>query len=115
VDAGLYYHNLDQKALAWFIATIEDQESLRSQLESRGLVAFIADGAVLPRASGASDLPLNSSPVVKFKSSAELRVQLQAPNRGIIEGMGIPSGVTLIVAALRRPQTLLRHWRAVAS
>lgn len=35
-----------------------DQDALRRQLAREGLAAFVCDGAVLPRASGASDLPM---------------------------------------------------------
>lgn len=46
-----------------FVGCVEDQEHLRGQLRARGLVAFLADGARLPRESGASDLPLAAGAV----------------------------------------------------
>ena len=69
----------------------------RQQLASKGLVAFVADGSVLPRRSGASDLPMESDRAVPFTSPPSLRVTLQVPNKGTMTGMGIPQGVTLIV------------------
>lgn len=97
VDSSLLSAALDQRALADHVAGSEDQDAIRRQLQQRHLLAFIADGSVLPRASGVSDLPLASPKVVKFVSPPELRVQLHVPNRGIVSGMGIPEGVNLIV------------------
>ena len=38
----------------------EDQHTIRKKLSSMGLVAFIADGSVLPRESGISQKPLRN-------------------------------------------------------
>lgn len=75
----------------------EDAEELRAQLVEHGLVAFIADGSILPRNSGTSDHPLKGDGVVPFASPGALRIQLEVPNAGELRGMGIPEGVTLIV------------------
>ncbi|HEX2742610.1 MAG TPA: ABC-ATPase domain-containing protein [Rubrobacter sp.] len=77
------------------VETVEDADHLRRLLPELGLVAFVADGAVLPRESGASDLPLREG-AVPFASPEEFRVEVDLPNRGIISGMGIPEGVTLV-------------------
>ena len=54
----------------------------------------MADGSILPRQSGVSDLPLRES--VAFQSPESLRVTLSLPHRGELSGMGIPKGITLI-------------------
>jgi predicted ABC-class ATPase len=77
------------------VATVEDAHHLRRLLPSLGLVAFVADGSVLPRESGASDRPLGGG-AVPFVSPAELRVSVELPNRGEVSGMGVPEGVTLV-------------------
>ncbi|MBI2940363.1 MAG: ABC-ATPase domain-containing protein [Chloroflexi bacterium] len=84
-------------ALRHHVATVEDYQALRDQLTARGLIAFITDGASLPRESGVSDLPLRGPNVVPFQSPPELRVTLSTPHSGPITGLGIPMGVTLIV------------------
>ena len=56
-EASLVFANLDQRALREHVVLHRDQEWLRSQLSPRGLVAFVGDGAILPRRSGDSDLP----------------------------------------------------------
>ncbi len=83
------------EALTRFVHCVKDQESLRASLKSHGLVAFIADGAILPRRSGIDDRPLENG--IPFKSPESLRVTLSTPHSGEIQGMGIPEGVTLIV------------------
>ncbi len=79
------------------IKTAEDAEYLRQNLHSLGLVAFIADGASLPRASGIDPKPLKAQTVIAFQSPEKLRVKINLPNAGTITGMGVPNGVTLIV------------------
>ncbi len=62
---------------------------MRSQLTPHGLVAFVADGAVLPRASGHRDEPLTSH-AVPFESPENLRVTLSLSDGSEVSGMGIP-------------------------
>ncbi len=90
-------------------ATNEDADALRSQLGDQGLVAFVADGSLLPRRSGIDDRPLQSDNVVAFRSPESLRVELELPNAGVVSGMGVPPGVTLIVGGgFNGKSTLLR-------
>lgn len=73
----------------------DDQQYIRQELKNRGLVAFVADGAVLPRKSGVSALPMREA--VSFQSPASMAVTLELPHAGRLSGMGIRKGVTLIV------------------
>ena len=77
------------------VEIVEDADHLRKRLPALGLVAFVADGATLPRESGASDRPLREG-AVPFESPEEFRVTVELPNRGEVSGMGIPEGVTLV-------------------
>lgn len=89
--------------------TNEDADALRAQLSGAGLVAFVADGAILPRRSGVDDRPLSLGDAVPFHAPDELRVTLPTPNGGPVTGMGIPEGVTLIVGGgFHGKSTLLR-------
>jgi predicted ABC-class ATPase len=97
VKYSLYYRNMDQRKITEHIECAEDADVLRDQLRSRGLIAFVADGAILPRASGIDSRPLTHGKVVPFESPDSLRVEVSLPNRGRVNGMGIPEGVTLIV------------------
>lgn len=110
VDAvleSLRHDTLDADALRLHVRTVEDARALRAQLASRGLVAFIADDAALPRASGVDDRPLRD--FVPFRSPDTLRVTLETPHSGAIAGMGVPRGITLITGGgFHGKSTLLR-------
>jgi len=92
---SIKYQSLDAAAIKHHVETVEDADWLRQQLAMRGLVAFIPDGAILPRRSGVDDQPLLAAGVA-FQSPA-LPVEFTCPNRGLVTGMGIAAGVTLIV------------------
>ena len=64
--------------------------------QEQNLIAFIADGSILPRRSGIDDRPLRSG-AVPFKSPQSLRVHVELPHAGTVAGMGIRPGVTLLV------------------
>ncbi len=81
--------------LAAHVRAVEDQVALRDQLEGAGLVAFVADGSVLPRRSGADDRPLAGA--VPFAAPASMRIELATPHAGRVGGMAVASGVSLIV------------------
>lgn len=78
VQKSLMYDQLDQR-----------------KLQAQGLVAFVANGAVLPRDSGDSDLPLKTG--VPFVSPASLAVTFKLAGGKQVTGMGIGQGITLIV------------------
>jgi predicted ABC-class ATPase len=109
VRASLLFRSLDKEALYRHLQVVEDADFLRQRLESLGLVAFVADGAILPRASGIDPRPLAGDQVVPFKSPESLRVEVKLPNSGAVTGMGIPRGVTLVVGGgYHGKSTLLR-------
>ena len=95
VEKALYYKNLDEKRLEEAIALAEDQQAIREQLKEKNLVAFIANGSVLPRESGISSRPMKHAKV--FTSPETLQVSMELPHKGTIYGMGIKQGITLIV------------------
>lgn len=94
----LFYKNWDGRAkknLERAIFLADDQRALRAAIKERGLVAFVADGAILPRESGISDRPMRDA--VAFSSPSTLRTEITLPHRGAVSGMGIPAGITVIV------------------
>ena len=95
VGLALTPEGVDGDRARLHVEGVEDADHLRGLLPSLGLVAFVADGSVLPRESGASDLPLREGSV-PFESPAAFRVEAELPNRGRVTGMGIPGGVTLV-------------------
>lgn len=111
VRSALRWSDVDQDAGRRFVHTVEDATALREQLTGHRLVAFVADGAVLPRRSGVDDRPLADG--VPFASPDSLRVTLDTPHGGPVSGMGVPEGVTLIVGGgYHGKSTLLRALEA---
>jgi predicted ABC-class ATPase len=96
VSASLLASSLSAAEVRRHVETVEDAQALRAGLAERKLVAFVADGSILPRESGVSDRPLTGD-VVAFESPRSLRIDLDGPNCGQLSGLGIPEGVTLIV------------------
>ncbi len=93
VAASLVLRAHDSNRIYRHIGVAEDADVLRGALREQNLVAFVADGAVLPRESGASDRPMKSADVVPFASPPALRVEIAVPHAGgPLTGMGIPRG-----------------------
>ena len=95
VESTFIYENIDKLALINRVKLMEDQCFIKENLKEKGLVAFVANGSILPRESGISARPLRDGK--KFVSPQALEVEFDTPNRGKIKGMGIPKGITLIV------------------
>ncbi|PRP79480.1 hypothetical protein PROFUN_12606, partial [Planoprotostelium fungivorum] len=93
------YSNESKDEMKQHILSVEDQDSLRAKLKEKGLVAFVCNGATLPRMTGDSDKPLveaGDDKVVTFQSPKDMEVSFDLPNRKVV-GMGIPAGITILV------------------
>lgn len=79
------------------VNSVLDQQFLRNQLDENNLVAFVADGSVLPRASGNDDRPMAAG-AIPFDASkcGALRVTLKTRTQGNVTGLGLRRGVSLI-------------------
>jgi predicted ABC-class ATPase len=97
LGASLLASALNEDTLRKHARVNEDADALRGALGRLGLIAFIADGATLPRRTGVDERPLDAASAVLFRSATSLRVTISLPNAGEVSGMGIPKGVTLIV------------------
>ncbi|MDR0949402.1 MAG: ABC-ATPase domain-containing protein [Lachnospiraceae bacterium] len=95
VSASLKFFSLNEKDLRKTIRLSEDQAYIRAQLQRHSLVAFVANGSILPRGSGVAQTPMLDA--IPFVSPPEYEVTLHLPRYGTLIGMGIPCGVTLIV------------------
>ena len=85
----------DHRAVEQAVWLAEDQEALRKILVERQWVAFAANGSVLPRKSGVSELPMTGS--VPFTAPDSMTETVELPHRGKVTGMAVPEGITLIV------------------
>ncbi|MBC2604861.1 ABC-ATPase domain-containing protein [Pelagicoccus albus] len=95
VSSALIPRDDDLDTISRYADAAEDADYLRSQLTPNGLVAFVANGAILPRKSGVDQGPLSEA--VAFQSPTTLRRSFKLPHAGVVSGMAIPEGVTLIV------------------
>ena len=94
VEMSLYHRKVPEKETEQVICLKEDQRVIREELKKRGLIAFVANGSILPRQSGNSDLPMKDA--VPFQSPKSMEITIQLRHRGSITGMGIRKGITLI-------------------
>ena len=106
VSAGLYCSKADEPAMQDHYRVLAERKEILAEMERRGLCAFVPDGAVLPRASGLSEMPLEGA--VPFVAPEEMAVTLNACGREI-RGMGIPKGISVITGgAFHGKSTLLQ-------
>jgi predicted ABC-class ATPase len=97
VEQAFHAPQIDLGALALHVQVKEDADHLRDLLEKNDLVAFVANGAILPRRSGVDERPMTGGPLVPFSSPPSLEVVFDLPHLGTITGMGVKKGITLIV------------------
>lgn len=95
VDQTCYYENIAKDKLKAAVELADDQTYIREKMKQEGLVAFVANGAILPRESGVSQRPMKQA--IPFVSPKSMEVTMELPHKGNVKGMGIPKGVTLIV------------------
>lgn len=94
VNSSLIYCYLNSKELLRFVSLMEDADTIRHDLQSRGMVSFAATGSKLNRHLG-TDLP--SQDGARLEVASELEVEVSTPNAGRVRGLTIPVGVTLII------------------
>ncbi|MDQ0351614.1 putative ABC-class ATPase [Alkalibacillus filiformis] len=88
--------SLNEQRLNETLELADQHDAIRGKMKKEGWVAFIANGSILPRASGISSKPLKQA--VPFQSPKENEVSLTIPHREEpITGMAIKKGITLIV------------------
>ena len=97
VRAALFMESLDRDQIYRHIEAAEDADWLRNRLEELELVGFVADDALLPRASGIDPRPLAAGRAVRFRSPQRLQVDIHLPNQGAVSGMGIAKGASQIL------------------
>ncbi len=87
---------------------VEDMIDLQGRLSQYNLVAFVGDGAILPRQSGISSSPLKTG-AVAFHAPDDLAVAVDMPHAGRVRGLGIRPGVNVVIGgAFHGKSTLLQ-------
>ena len=95
VKTCLFYQSWEKVKIQACYELAENQQRIREVLEERKLVAFCANGSILPRKSGVSELPMTGS--VPFTAPDSMTETVELPHRGKVTGMAVPEGITLIV------------------
>ena len=95
VEETCLYQNVDAGRLKIAVELADDQAFIRSQMKKEGIVAFVANGSILPRESGVSQRPMKGA--IPFQSPKSMEVTWKLPHRGEVTGMAIREGITLIV------------------
>lgn len=83
----------DRMSLTRHAELYSRQLQIRSFLQENGLLAFVADGSILPR-QGTTQQPLPCA--VPFQSPSSLRVTLRFRDGYTLTGMGLKYGITVI-------------------
>lgn len=83
----------DRAELAEHVLLYSRQRQIRAFLRENGLLAFIADGSILPR-QGTTSAPLPEA--VPFQAPPSLRVTIPTFDGHSITGMGLKQGITVI-------------------
>ncbi len=96
VQHALRRQALDGRRLRAHLEAYADGRRLREVLDERGWVAFVADGAILPRLRGGSEAPLPAGRAVAFTAPESMAETVALPHAGAVRGMAVPRGVTLI-------------------
>ncbi len=104
---AVLFKNLNPQHVLAHVETAENADDLRQQLAGEELIAFVADGAILPRRSGVDQRPLEEKKAVPFASPESLRRTFALANGGEVTGMGIPRGITLVVGGGSHGQSTL--------
>lgn len=94
VNGSLIYCNLDEGLVERATDVMEDADQLRQMLTTRGLVGFAAAGSVLEREVG-TDLP--SLDGARLDVPAQGTTDVDVPNARNLSGIGIPTGLTLVI------------------
>ena len=106
VAEGLRWQRYPAAEAVRFVECIENQEHIRRCLPEMGLVAFLADGAVLPRESGTSQRPL---PRANRNADAQRQLSGRGPEQTAHPGRGRRGGAVFLFERLplrtqRRPR-----------
>ncbi|MBP1970136.1 putative ABC-class ATPase [Virgibacillus natechei] len=87
---------ITDKQIVKAIKLADQQDAIRLEMQQNNWISFIANGSILPRASGVSNRPLQKA--IPFHSPSENEVSIDIPHQiEPIKGMAIKKGITLIV------------------
>lgn len=95
VSNSLLYCNIDIDEADEFVNSMEDADRLRRYLGASGQIAFAAEGAMVMRTPGSDEPDYERLEPLEIDES--LLEEVEVPHAGIVRGLGIPNGLTLIL------------------
>jgi len=95
VGNSVLYCNVDADEADRFVNTMEDADRLRQHLVAGGQVCFLGEGALVTRLSG-TDAP-DYERLTPVEVAEELAEEVELPHAGVVRGLSIPNGLTLIL------------------
>lgn len=100
--AAALSNHLDAVSVNRHLTHLRRCRALREAVEAKGLCAFIADGSLLARKDGQ---PITDS--TPFKAPPDFRTTIALPDGTVLEGLGIPKGLTVLVGPAFHGKTTL--------
>ena len=95
VSSSLLYCNINTEEADAFVNSMEDADRLRQYLGASGQVGFVAEGALITRVPGEDSPDYQRLTPVEVDES--LLEEVEVPHGGVVRGLGIPNGLTLIL------------------
>lgn len=92
--AETFITEFDPDKLAEAVQLWRNQQFIRRWMQKNGYVAFLANGAYLPR-RGKTDYR-DSRNIVPFQSPPEMEIAVPLPNGDEVRGMGVMRGITIL-------------------
>ncbi|HEY5654025.1 MAG TPA: P-loop domain-containing protein [Pontiella sp.] len=92
---SLLYCNVDSATADEHVNNMEDADRLRQHLGASGQVSFVAEGALLSRGAD-GDAP-DYERLLPVDVDEGLIEEVELPHSGVVRGVGIPQGLTLIL------------------
>ncbi|MDD4592091.1 MAG: ABC-ATPase domain-containing protein [Parabacteroides sp.] len=89
-----FIESFSEDELILSVALHQNQNYIRHYMAEKGYVAFIGNGAVLPR-KGMTEYK-NPRGAKAFKSPPSMEIRIMLPDGSCISGMGIKEGITVI-------------------
>lgn len=87
VSRSLLFFNLDEQELGRFVNDMEDMDEIRQILPTQGFVAFVPDGAILEKRDAD----------ITVRCDAGILTEITTPHDVTVGGVGIKSGITVIL------------------
>ncbi len=90
-----FLQDFSEEELVSAVMLYRNQEHIRRYLGENGYIAFIGNGAILPR-KGMSDYK-NPRGAKAFQSPSSMEIDIALPDGSTVSGMGLKKGITVIL------------------